>query len=420
VRVPQDHVLGTAQAQQHLDDLVRVWLGVRDRRVAIPRLPDELARLVLRVEEYEQNERDAWGGWPADASESFRRGALRKPEIDVWLEQRRADLPPGTPLEPRWPSGRRFAVCLTHDVDLLSLASTPMQALRYARAGLAPGAGGRRETVARLARPAARLVRTTRTGISRTPSLRETLERSLDLERAHDATASYLFTVPPHRPRSRYDCAYAPGDRCLFRGRQVRVAEVMRELDRDGFDVGLHGGYGAASTPGALAAERATLEAATGLEITTTRQHFLRWDIRWTPLHQEAAGLGTDSTMGFNFDVGFRAGTSLPFRFFDVPSARSLDLLEVPLVAQDGAILGPSALGLSGREAISLLRPLFDSVSSLGGALTLLVHPDKLARPEWLALYEWCLDYGRERGAWLTSLRELSAWWRGRETRILA
>jgi hypothetical protein len=75
---------------------------------------------------------------------------------------------------------------------------------------------------------------------------------------------------------------------------------------------------------------------------------------------------------------------------------------------------------LSGREAISLLRPLFDSVSSLGGAVTLLVHPDKLARPEWLALYEWSLDYGRERGGWLTSLRELSAWWRGRETRILA
>jgi hypothetical protein len=95
-------------------------------------------------------------------------------------------------------------------------------------------------------------------------------------------------------------------------------------------------------------------------------------------------------------------------------------LLEVPLVAQDGAVLGSSALGLSAREAMSLLRPLFDWVSSLGGAMTLLVHPDKLARPEWLALYEWSLDYGRERGGWLTSLRELSAWWRARETRILA
>jgi hypothetical protein len=301
---------------------------------------------------------------------------------------------------------------------MLSARSTPMQAFRHSRAGLARGSG-RRDAMARLARPGVRLVRTARVGIARSPSVIDTLECSLALELTRGATASYLFTVPPHRRRSRYDCSYAPGDHCLFRGRRSTIADVMRALSAEGFDVGLHGSYAAASTPGMLGDERLLLETATGLEITTTRQHFLSWDIRWTPGHQKAAGLLVDSTLGFNFDVGFRAGTSLPFRLFDLEGGRPLDLLEVPLVAQDGAMLGESALALSALDAQSILRPLFDSVAAVGGVMTLLVHPDKLARPDWLALYEWSLDYALEKNAWLTSLRDLTQWWREREARVL-
>jgi hypothetical protein len=193
----------------------------------------------------------------------------------------------------------------------------------------------------------------------------------------------------------------------------------MRAVHHDGFDVGLHGSYAASSTPGMLGRERAMLEKATGLEITTTRQHFLSWDIRWTPAHQEAAGLVADSTLGFNFDVGFRAGTSMPFHLFDLEAGRPLALLEVPLIVQDGAMLGEAALALGADEARSVLRPLFDAVAAAGGVMTLLVHSDKLSRPEWLALYEWSLDYAVESNAWLTSLRDLTAWWREREARVL-
>ncbi len=82
-------------------------------------------------------------------------------------------------------------------------------------------------------------------------------------------------------------------------------------------------------------------------------------------------------------------------------------------------MLGKTALALSALDAQSVLRPLFDSVADVGGVMTLLVHPDKLARPDWLALYEWSLDYALEKNAWLTSLRDLSQWWREREARVL-
>ena len=203
-----------------------------------------------------------------------------------------------TTLEPLWPDRARFAVCLTHDVDVLSRRSTPRQIARFARAGFE-----RDGSLRRLGRPPVRVARSLRDGVSRAPSLRETLERSVELEARRDLVASYLFTPPPGRDASRFDCVYAPEDACTFRGTQRNVGDVMRILADEGFDVGLHGSYHAGMRPGALAAERATLERATGLRLTSTRQHLLHWDVRWTPEHQSSAGFTVDSSLGFNRNV---------------------------------------------------------------------------------------------------------------------
>jgi hypothetical protein len=403
--------------RRHLDDTVRVWLGVR-RGADVPPLPDVFARQLLRLEEYERPTRDPWGCWDYEYSESHRVGLLREPTIDRWLAGRRRALAgEATPL---WPPGKSFAVCLTHDVDLVSTSSTIRQVGRFARAGRAPGIAGRHEAVARLARPPVRVVRSLGHRIARSPSTARTMERSVAVEAKRGAFASYFFTVPPGTHRSRYDCVYAPDDRCTFRGKRVRIADLMRALDAEGHDVGLHGSYAAALEPGVLTAERAFLRNATGLEITTTRQHFLRWDVRYSADFQEAAGLRADSSLGFNRNVGFRAGTSLPFHPFDVDGGRRLELLEVPLVIQDTALLGRAALALDLDGARKLVGELIDAIAAVEGVATLLFHPDKLARPDWLALYEHALDHALDRGGWLTSLRTLQEWWSARETALLA
>jgi hypothetical protein len=406
-------------ARRYVDDTVRVWIGASDRSIPLPRLPDHLARLLLRLEEYERSERDRWGIWDYASSENVRAGRLWEPEIDAWLAAARAALEPTTALEPMWPDGHRFAVCLTHDVDLLSAQSTVGQVVRFARAGLAPGAVESAERLRKLARPAVRVVRSARSGIARFPSTAETIDRSVAAEAKRGVAASYLFTAPPHGRGSRYDCVYVPRDRCTFRGARASAAQMMRDLAAEGFDVGLHGSYAGALEPGALAAERAVLQSRTGLELTTTRQHFLRWDIRTTPALQEAAGLGVDSTLGYNRNVGFRAGTSLPFHHFDVAAEKRLALLEIPLAIEDTALLSPGGLELDFPEARAVVGHLLDRVADVGGVGTLLFHPDKFADHEWLALYEWSLDRALDEGAWVTSLRGLADWWREREQRVV-
>jgi hypothetical protein len=264
-----------------------------------------------------------------------------------------------------------------------------------------------------------RIARSVRAGVARSPSLKTTLERSVDTETERGLVASYFFTVPPVGHWSRYDCAYAPRDPCLFRGRRVRIADVMHTLADEGFDVGLHGSFRSAVEPGTLASERDALQRATGLPVTTTRQHFLHWDVRRTPRAQEEAGFRVDTTLGFNRVVGFRAGTSFPFHQFDAEGSGRLGLLEVPLVIQDVALFREQGPRLELERACSVARELIDAVEAVGGVVTLLFHPDRFVEPDWLALYEWCLDYALERRAWVTSLAHVDDWWRRRESQLL-
>jgi hypothetical protein len=308
-------------------------------------------------------------------------------------------------------------VCLTHDVDLVSRLSTPAQVVRHARAGLDGDGDG--SMLLRLARPPVRVARALRAGVSFAPSLRETVELSIALEAERGATASYLFTVPPPRGIGRYDCVYAPDDACTFWGERRRISDVIRAIAEAGFDVGLHGSYSAGVDAASLASERERLEHATGLGITSTRQHLLHWDVRWTPLLQEHAGFAVDSSLGFNRNVGFRGMTSLPFRWFDLAEQRPLELLQVPLVLQDVGLLGDWGLALDVERAMDVVRQFLERAREAQGAVTIVFHPDKLVHDDWRLFYESALDAAVAHDAWVTSLARLGNWWREREARIL-
>jgi hypothetical protein len=255
-------------------------------------------------------------------------------------------------------------------------------------------------------------------GVASFPTTTDSLERCLAIERRFGVQSSYFFAVFPPAARSPYDCVYRLDDRCQFRGRRYRVSEVVKLLSDEGHDIGLHGSYQSAVLEGALSLERERLETASGLTVSTTRQHYLHWDIRKTPRFQEQAGLTADSTLGFNRNVGFRSGTSLPHRLFDLERGRVMNVLEVPLVIQEGALMGANALELSVPQGQSVITRIMDSVAAVGGLVTVLFHPHSFVRSEYVQLYEWCIQQAVERNAWVTSVRGLDLWWRERDRRL--
>jgi hypothetical protein len=249
---------------------------------------------------------------------------------------------------------------------------------------------------------------------SRTPSSAATLRRCVDIELERGVRGTYFFTVYPPGRASWYDSVYTVDDNFVFGDRRRRVRDVMYELAETGFDVGLHGSSASATDASLLSAQRAVLEDAVGGPVRTTRQHWLHWDARLTPPAQAAAGFSADSTLGFNRNVGFRAGTSFPFFLSASDPFRALDLLEIPLVAQESALFSDNALELDDAIAREVVQKLVDRVATVGGVFTALIHPHSLLDDRVTTLYEWLLDYALDRGAWVASVAEIDSWWRHR------
>jgi len=401
----------SAALRAHLATTVRAWLG-SSATEDVPELPDALARRLLRVEEYERSHRDRWGNWEFAYCDSLREGRLWEADVDRWVADRRREL--GLRSGDLWPEARPFAVCLTHDVDLVSEAVTPQQALRSMRTSLNGGGASRHETLVRLARPGVRAARALYHGIRRAPAA-DMLELCVELEHGWGVTASYFFTVNRGASGHRYDCVYDFADACTFRGRRMTVGDVARALDTEGFDIGLHGSYASAVEPGVLLFEKKALERELGSRVTTTRQHFVHWNVRSTPNLQESAGFAADSTLGFNRNLGARAGTSLPFRWFDVEADRPLDLTQVPFLVQDGALFREDALELDDELAEAVIGDAIVRTAATGGLLNLVLHPNNLADPRYLKLFRYTVERALAEGAWFGSIADVNELWRRRE-----
>jgi hypothetical protein len=401
-------------AVAHVERFVRTVLGIaHDSSVAVPAMPSHLMRRLLRTEEINSDVRDQWGCWEFGYSESFRRGKLWEPEVDDWLTEVRAQIG-ASASRPLWPHGHRFVVCPSHDVDMVTRTWTPRQLLRSLRVALSAGGGGRARSEAVLRAVGRAVVY----GTSDAPAAASTLERCVEIELARGVKGSYFFTVYPPGRLSSYDCVYTLNDSFTYRGQRRRVRDLIAELVDKGFDVGLHGSYFSALDATLLAAQREALGDATGSEVRTTRQHWLHWDPHITPAAQAAAGFSADTTLGFNRNIGFRAGTSFPF-FLSAPHPfRALDVLEIPLVVQENAIFGASALELDESLAREIVQSVVNRVAAVAGVFTFLVHPHSLLDERVASLYAWLLDYALDQGAWVTSIAEVDSWWRQRSDTV--
>jgi hypothetical protein len=409
--------MSSSAVQDHLDRIVRTWIGLSaSSEVPLQRLPDRLARLLLRIEEYGPPygplRQGGFGRWEFSYSDNFHRGQLWVPEVDEWVSDHRRDLARELDLEPLWPNGHKFAVCLTHDVDMVSRQVSPRQALRGIRTAFKHDDNGYRSRALRVGKAAGRSIYF---GLSRLPSAAATLEKCVEMELELGVRSSYFFTVAPIHPD---DCVYTLNDACSFQNRRRTVAAVARSFADEGFDVGLHGSYLSATAEGFLAREKAALEGATGHDVLTIRQHYLNFDPRVTPRLQDTANLRADCTLGFNRNLGFRAGTSLPFRLFDFESDTSCRVLEVPLIIQEAALLRRNSLALDVDLAKKVVRQLCDTIEAVNGVVTVLFHPHSLLDLRYRELYRFVIEYCLARGAWITSLTAVSNWWHARESRL--
>ena len=310
--------------------------------------------------------------------------------------------------KPTWPDGKPFAVCLTHDVDAVSSYSL-RQSLRAIQTQLLHG-GSTIEKVKAFLRAGINLGRA---GFHNDPL--HFFERWLQVEKEVGSHSTFFFW-PGWRNVTRHhhtDCTYEFFDSVVFDNQRCTVAEMIREIDRQGWEIGLHPSWYSFDDVDELKRQKESLEQALGHDVISIRQHHLHYDIRVTPAVQAQAGFIYDSSLGFNDNIGFRFGTCYPWHLYDLQAEKELQLKEIPLIVQDGAMLDQrKGMRLDEDTAFQYVHLITEALEKVGGVLTLLWHPDKIINPDWWSLYQRTLKYLQQKDPWFASVREIGEWWK--------
>jgi peptidoglycan/xylan/chitin deacetylase (PgdA/CDA1 family) len=291
--------------------------------------------------------------------------------------------------EPRskWPDGRTFALCLTHDVDRVDKSWWHC----------AHGFLKTRDPYH---------LRSLVTRSKERPFWN--FEKIMALEDQLGVRSTFFFLneskpLVPYRP-STYALSLG-----YYDINDPRVVDVIGELDAGGWEVGMHGSYDSYLSGELLSKEKIALETILDKKVLGVRQHFLNLEVpRTWELHQEV-GFAYDASFGLCDRVDCREGRDLPF----YPLGRGL--LEIPLTIMDGPLFATSK---DTEDAWSKCINLIDRTEQRGGLVTALWHNytfNDQEHPGQIDVYRRVIEECKERGAWVATCEEISRWWNGKD-----
>ena len=332
--------------------------------------------MLTRYEEVIVDERDKFDRFPATASLAYKEGFLDRPIVNEYIELLWTWIDSfqlGFRRRERW-GGKRFAVCLTHDVDRVRKFKIYPPLLTIKRlAAERKDFGG----ILKVSSDWARCL------MGKKVDPYNSFDYLIHLEASHGTKSTYFFLAG----RScRYDGEYTIKD--------LKIANLVKKLDKFGFEIGLHASFQSFDDDRLLKREKEGLEELIGKEIVSSRQHYLRWKTPNTWRVLENAGIQYDATLCFPEVEGFRCGFCLPYRPFDLHENRVMDIYELPLIVMDGSLYAYE--NLSAEEGLQRTKKMIKAVKGCGGVFTLLWHNSsfyELDYPAWPQIYRDILNY---------------------------
>ncbi|KKG00528.1 hypothetical protein DU40_17860 [Methanosarcina mazei] len=284
-----------------------------------------------------------------------------------------------------YPDNKSFAVCLSHDVDDIYPTSlhTVLSSVYCLKS--CDFSGLKKHLLWKV------------NGKENSPFIN--FEEIMDLEERYGAKSSFYFMATEKDPdRFRYDIE--------------DISNEVASINDRGWEVGLHTGYYSYNSLESIILEKKRLESALGSNIIGCRNHYLRFKVPDTWELLSKAGFLYDTTFGYANGIGFRNGMCHPFKPYDLNKDKEINILEIPLIIMDGALLLHFTKSFS--EAWFFVKELIDKVEKCNGVITFLWHNNSLNWPyrsHWGKLYEKILDYCSSKNAWMTSSEEIYRWW---------
>jgi peptidoglycan/xylan/chitin deacetylase (PgdA/CDA1 family) len=330
---------------------------------------EELWDLFTRKEEYSATFLDAYERFPYYLS-SHRN--IFEPRVSEFLVE--------NGLKPRYPDGKKFAVCLTHDID----AVYPPYPIVDSIKALAKG-------------KLSEAMKTPFSRINRKWNPYWNLREIMDLESKYDAKSSFYFLA---LTSEEMDFNYNIKD----------LESELGFISDSGWEVGLHGGHASYNSLEDLQEKKKRLEEVLGKKVIGYRNHYLRFKVPDTWELLSKAGFKYDTTLGYSDCAGFRNGMCHPFRPFNLNEGRQIDIMEIPLEIMDRSLF-KDYMRLNVKKAWECAKHLINTVEKYNGVVTILWHNNTSIEGENLKYYEKVLEYCAGKNAWITSGEEIYNWW---------
>ena len=160
-------------------------------------------------------------------------------------------------------------------------------------------------------------------------------------------------------------------------------------------EVGVHPSFASFAEPERIEKEIQRLASVLNREVTQSRFHFLHMTLPHSYQHLVELDITDDYTMGYASMPGFRAGTSRPFRFFDIENDAPTNLTVHPFAVMDGTLRDYLDMGV--EQSFEKLKTIVDEVKKVNGTFCYLTHNETLGGKYrwqgWPEMYERMIEY---------------------------
>lgn len=170
-----------------------------------------------------------------------------------------------------------------------------------------------------------------------------------------------------------------------------KFSQTIEKIKKRGHIIGFHAGHGTADNPERYAEELKLLRQHTGLDITFSRQHFLKFDMPHTFNILETNDITHDFSLGYSDSEGFRCGTGNSYRVFDFLARKTLNVREVPLIIMDSTLKHTKNLTTAQAEKV-----IWDFIPNHHTSISLLFHNssfDNYSWKGWKKLYDKIINH---------------------------
>jgi hypothetical protein len=328
--------------------------------------------MLSRIEEYQNFQPDNMGRFTAAQSVAFKFGFLKLPVVDLWYNLMRDKLNEKWPLAEVIGSPLNFYANASIDVD---------SAFAYRYKGTKRALGGFAKDVVALNLNNAWKRLTCILGIS--PDPYDTFDY---IERTAKVPLYYFFLLSDF---GQYDKNVPPSSPQL-------KALIARLNDKN--KMGCHPGVATNGNLDKLKVERGRMSEMIGKECENSRQHYLILKFPETYQNLIKAGVLHEYSMGYTDNVGFRAGTSKPFMWFDLQKNQVTNLSIYPFAAMDATL--NRHLKLTPYQALEEIKSLMDTVQKTGGMYYSFWHNESLSETRewkgWRRVWEESVQYSHE------------------------